>query len=383
MRLEKDFQKNVDLFEKAFWGTLSTDEKEWFETLLREKRWCALYEYMRSGKFVEERREKELEFNPDKAFSNFEFRIEKGGRKISIFKKIISVAAAIIVFISTSLLFILPDDKSEDISSFAANSTIGPGKNKARLYLTDGSMIPLDEESLELKEKGGVNIKYENGEVQYTSLNDVEEITFNELVVPVGGECYVILDDGTKVWVNSMSSLKYPTKFQGQVREVYLDGEAYFDVVKNKGEFIVHTLSGNVEVLGTSFGVSAYRDEEMSMTLVSGKVRYVGKDTVLLNPGERLAVLKGGNTEKKQVNVMEYVGWKDGRYVFYNRSLGEIMRDLCRWYDVTISYRTPEIERKLFYGDVERYEDINVFLELLEKTEEIHYKIEGRHIEFY
>ena len=305
MRLEKDFQKNVDLFEKAFWGTLSTDEKEWFETLLREKRWYALYEYMRSGKFVEERREKELEFNPDKAFSNFEFRIEKGGRKISIFKKIISVAAAIIVFISTSLLFILPDDKSEDISSFAANSTIGPGKNKARLYLTDGSMIPLDEESLELKEKGGVNIKYENGEVQYTSLNDVEEITFNELVVPVGGECYVILDDGTKVWVNSMSSLKYPTKFQGQVREVYLDGEAYFDVVKNKGEFIVHTLSGNVEVLGTSFGVSAYRDEEMSMTLVSGKVRYVGKDTVLLNPGERLAVLKGGNTEKKQVNVME------------------------------------------------------------------------------
>ena len=383
MRLEKDFQKNVDLFEKAFWGTLSTDEKEWFETLLREKRWYALYEYMRSGKFVEERREKELEFNPDKAFSNFEFRIEKGGRKISIFKKIISVAAAIIVFISTSLLFILPDDKSEDISSFAANSTIGPGKNKARLYLTDGSMIPLDEESLELKEKGGVNIKYENGEVQYTSLNEVEEITFNELVVPVGGEFYVILDDGTKVWVNSMSSLKYPTKFQGQVREVYLDGEAYFDVVKNKGEFIVHTLSGNVEVLGTSFWVSAYRDEEMSMTLVSGKVRYVGKDTVLLNPGERLAVLKGGNTEKKQVNVMEYVGWKDGRYVFYNRSLGEIMRDLCRWYDVTISYRTPEIERKLFYGDVERYEDINVFLELLEKTEEIHYKIEGRHIEFY
>lgn len=145
MGLEKDFQKNVDLFEKAFCGTLSTDEEERFETLLREKRWSALHEYMRSGKFVEERREKELQFKSDKAFSNFKSRIEKerGDRKISIFKKIISVAAAIIVFISISLLFIFPNDKSEGISSFSANSTIGPGKNKARLYLTDGSMIPL------------------------------------------------------------------------------------------------------------------------------------------------------------------------------------------------------------------------------------------------
>ena len=195
----------------------------------------------------------------------------------------------------------------------------------------------------------------------------------------------MLLDDGTRVWVNAESRVKYPVRFSEKERIVSVKGEAYFDVTKNAQPFIVETDFGKVKVLGTSFGVRVYADEAALTTLVSGKVKFTNNKgkSVELTPGEQAVASLEGTLTKRNVNLEEYVGWKDGWYIFKEKRLEEVMLTLSRWYGVTVFYQNPQVKDIRFSGNLKRYNSINTFLEVLAGSEDVKYKIDGNVVILY
>ena len=210
-------------------------------------------------------------------------------------------------------------------------------------------------------------------------------IVYNELSVPLGGECYVVLEDGSKVWINAGSVLKYPTCFGDTIREIYLEGEAYFEIEKNTRPFVVHSGLGDVRVLGTAFGITAYPEENMLTTLVSGEVAFEQnqRESLTITPGEQIVAYLSGKIERKTVEPEEYVGWKSGIYVFKDRKLEEIMLNLERWYNVKVFYQSQQMKDVRFTGNVERYNTINAFMQILEGTGDVKYRINGNTVILY
>ena len=254
---------------------------------------------------------------------------------------------------------------------------VPPGETAAVLKLADGRTVVIGKEPVAIMENDGNVVKYENGQLSYTFVNTVKKELYNELKVPIGGECHVVLNDGTEVWLNAGSELKYPVAFMGKERKVELSGEGYFRVKKDSLPFIVGVESGDITVLGTSFGVTAYRGEIGYTTLVSGKVSFTSKnkESVILSPGEQVVVLLSGMVEVRTVDVEEFVGWKDGKFVFKNKSLGDIMHVLERWYGIKAVFKDENVKKVEYTGSLERYDNINTFLRLLEKLNDVHYEI--------
>ena len=381
---EKNFKTIIELFKKSFLESLHEDEARTLEKLLENPFFARIHEKMKKGELIEEGEYNQSRFSCQKAFRDFERRTQhQQDKRPILLRRLSPIAAVLIIGITISLFFLLSNKQEERIAQIP--QTISPGSNKAQIQLENGDIVILAGNTLQVEEEGGINIKYENGTVSYTSQKtETNKLTTNELTVPAGGECFLVFDDGTKVWLNSVTKLKYPTKFTGEERKIYLEGEAYFDVTPDSKPFIVQTSRGEVKVLGTTFGIKAYTNEAMATTLVSGRVVYQGADTVQLVPGEQVVVAPtNGEIEKHVVDVEEYVGWKNGVYLFNKRSLGDIMKDFERWYNVKITFRNEKLRDLLFSGDVDRYDNINTFLELLENTEEVRYKIKDKQIELY
>lgn len=271
---------------------------------------------------------------------------------------------------------------------------IQPGTQQAQLTLPDGSIIDVHKKEVNVI-VDGVQVKYKEGVLSYQSTvttqheeKNVEEqpAKSNELVIPRGGENTVVLADGTTVHLNAGSKLTYPVRFVGKRRTVILEGEAYFDVVADeKRPFVVQTHLGEVIVLGTAFNVNAYADAPVCYTtLVRGKVKFSTPYTadITLSPGEQ-AVVSANGSEKRVVDLEEYVGWVNGVYTFNNRSLGEIMQTFERWYDIQVYYETPALRDIAYSGSLKRYGTINSFLDALELTGDLTYKISGRNVLIY
>ena len=271
---------------------------------------------------------------------------------------------------------------------------IQPGTQQAQLTLTDGSVIDVDKKEVNVV-VDGIQVKYKEGVLSYqtTAATQHEEKNVeeqpeksNELVIPRGGENTVILADGTTVHLNAGSKLTYPVRFTGKRRIVALEGEAYFDVVENEEHpFVVQTRFGEVTVLGTAFNVNAYVNASACYTtLVRGKVQFSAPnaEVITLLPGEQ-AIVSANGSEKRAVDLEEYVGWVEGLYVFNNRSLGEIMETFERWYDIQVYYETENLRNITYSGSLKRYGTINSFLEALELPGDLTYKISGRNILIY
>ena len=196
----------------------------------------------------------------------------------------------------------------------------------------------------------------------------------------------MILSDGTTVHLNAGSRLTYPVRFAGKRRIVALEGEAYFDVSEDaEHPFVVQTHFGEVIVLGTAFNVNAYADAPACYTtLVRGRVRFSAPNvgSVTLSPGEQ-SVASAHAMEKRTVDLEEYVGWVNGVYTFNNRALGEIMKTFERWYDIQVYYETEDLRDITYSGSLKRYGTINSFLDALELTGDLTYKISGRNILIY
>lgn len=302
-------------------------------------------------------------------------------RPHNVWKKAISagIAASVLLLLGTWILW--PGQQAE-ITVVAEETVIEPGVKKALLKLADGSTVNVRGDSMHVETLNGVKIAYADGAISYRAEEEIKELVYNELIVPVAGECFITLDDGTRVWMNSDSKLKYPVRFTGEERKVFLEGEAYFDVVKDGKPFIVNTSLGDIRVLGTSFDVKAYRQEkQMLATLVSGKISFQdGAENVELTAGEQIVVAEGKEIVKRQVDVMEYVGWKEGWYVFKNQPLETIMTDLCRWYGVAVFYQNAGLKQVTFTGNLRRYDTINTFMEVLKRTGDVKYNINGNTI---
>lgn len=198
------------------------------------------------------------------------------------------------------------------------------------------------------------------------------------IVVPRGGEYQLILPDGTKVWLNSDSKLEFPNTFVGDERRVKLAGEAYFEVAKNKAKpFRVEVDRVEVVVLGTSFNIHAY-DEAVKTTLVEGAVKLnVAGKAYSLSPGFEANVDQGGVKIVKS-DVYEQIAWKDGRFVFREKRLEEVMSILSRWYDFEIFYQNAAVKDLHFTGNIPRHATINEVLKFLERTHLVHFSVVGR-----
>lgn len=317
-----------------------------------------------------------------KAYRDFVRRV---GRKKNRMPWITIGSAAAVILLFIGIREGMHQKKTEDIVPAVAvvdrNELIEPGKTKAVLRLTDGRKVDIGGERMQIREKSGTEIEYADGKIAYQTTAAVKTLEYNELDVPLAGECYITLDDGTKVWMNAGSKLKYPVRFVGEDRKVFLAGEAYFEVKKAQKPFIVSTALGDIRVLGTSFNVKAYQEEEeMYTTLVEGKVCFEGGEKVEIIPGEQVVATSGGKVSKRKVNIDEYVGWKDGIYVFRDHPLEAIMTDLARWYDVSVFYQNPEMKQITFTGNLKRYERINTFMDVLKRTGDVKYSIQGNTI---
>lgn len=378
--MQKEFDQIVTLFKKSISGTLSVSEQSELDGLLKDKRWQSVYNRLLSDDAVLKRAKEYAVYDYRKAFQDMERQQPKKLVWRRLYLSFSSVAAAALI---AWFVWLLPEKPEQErvMKQEVVSELVTPGTRSPQIKLADGRVVNIGKDSMRIKEEKGVTIAFHNGGVSYQSDEEVTALVYNELSVPPAGECCLMLADGTKVWVNAGSKLKYPVKFTGQDRKVFLEGEAYFDVTKGVKPFIVHTARGEVNVLGTSFGVTAYEDDEnVYTTLVTGKVRFTGRETIEINPGEQVVAYRSGKLEKRTVNTEEYVGWKNGLYVFRHQRLESIMQTLSRWYDVKVFFQNPGLKEMEFTGNLKRYDRVDVFLKALQRTGELEYKINGNAI---
>jgi transmembrane sensor len=257
-----------------------------------------------------------------------------------------------------------------------------PGRNTASLKLSDGSVIDLDTIARGLLSgQAGITITKNDSEtisygVPSASVYSAEENTLN---VPAGGQFHIQLPDGSQVWLNASSSLKYPTVFTGASRKVSLSGEAYFEVAKDKIKpFLVESEKGFVRVLGTHFNLKAYTDEQVTtVTLLEGSVA-MGRtnDSLLIHPGEFASIDEKGLIRKGQANIDQALAWRKNAFWFHNATYEEIMQQLKRWYDIEIVFKSHSNQR--FSGILPRDRPLGDLLNIMEKEGHVHFELEGR-----
>lgn len=268
------------------------------------------------------------------------------------------------------------------------DADIRPGEKKAVLTLNSGEAIHLHKATGKtMIEKDGTTINLDSATLNYQLAQTIpaKEEIYNRIDVPQGGEYSLTLSDGTKVYMNCMSSMVFPVQFVGDKRVVELNGEAYFEVAKSQKPFVVKINHIEVEVLGTTFNVSAYPDNDFQTTLVEGAVKiHAGSNTnCILKPSEQ-AYIKSGtdNLRKRVVDPSLYTGWVSGKIFFKDERLEDIMNTLSRWYDLSVFYSEPGIKELRFGCNVSRNREITPFLRLLEKTEKVRVEIKGKTITF-
>lgn len=256
-------------------------------------------------------------------------------------------------------------------------SSIMPGSSKAILTIGEDKTIYIETDSNTSIHKIDTNIFIQHNTLQYTKTTQATDIKTHKLKIPRGGEFFVRLSDGTKAWLNSESELKYASKFEGKERHVYLTGEAYFEVSHDPNKpFFVESKNLQIQVLGTSFGVRAYKDEDYALTtLEKGSVNInTATSSVTLKPGEQ-AKLHDNEITVNKVNTHTFTAWRHGKYIFINEPLGDIMKTLARWYDVNIFYTSSKLEQIPFTGELIRYKNIEELLRKFEILEKVKFEI--------
>lgn len=299
-----------------------------------------------------------------------------------------SAAAMFFLVLSVGLLFFMNRTSLKQLSVKDQTADIQPGGNKAILTLADGKKVVLDEALTgPIADQMGVSVrKTADGELIYT-VKDLPEThlkqVYNTIETPRGGQYQVNLPDGTRVWLNSESSLKYPTIFASANREVELIGEGYFEVAKDKTKpFIVHSNDLAIRVLGTHFNIANYQTDPVSMvSLLEGSVNVAsGNQSRLLIPGQQaFREKKAGQLMVRPVNIATVASWKDDLFVFDDEPLPQVMNKIARWYNVSVVYES--LDPKLtFSGTIPRNSKISVVLKQLEGTGNVRFKITGNQL---
>lgn len=263
---------------------------------------------------------------------------------------------------------------------------VEPGGDKAVLTLADGSKIVLDAASDgTLAHQTGVEVvKLAGGQLAYRAVGGTgNEVVYNTMNTPRGGQYQLVLPDGSRIWLNASSSLTFPVAFTGKERRVSLQGEGYFEVTPNRNmPFTVEVNGTEINVLGTHFNVNAYTDEDgITTTLLEGKVRVsTGNTSELLKPGQQAQLNRRGEIEVLPTpNPEEVVAWKNGLFFFKGADLPSIMRQLARWYDLEVAYENGSFSKRRFSGQVYRNLKLSEVLKVLELSD-VHFRVEDRKV---
>ena len=363
-------QQLKELFKKYHEGTCTEEERAVLED------W-----YLRFN-------EEELDIRPIriKAIGKRIFRQLPGNEAdfITMGLKLAAAAVTIGILFMVALNIIMPDKTT--MKSKTAH-TIDPGYNQAILTLANGKRIELNKASTGqiASQQGSTIIKKGDGEIAYSqeSPNKQAVDEKNKVTIPFGGQWQLVLSDGSKVWLNSGSTLEFPTNFKNQKeRNVYLTGEAYFEIAKDKVHpFIVKTKNQQVTVLGTHFNINSYTDEPSTKTtLAEGKIQILSESGIkkILMPGEQ-ALLSNNAISVTNADIEETLAWKNGYFRFNDESIQSIMRKISRWYNVEVKYISDAPNQSL-NGRISRSKDLDQVLKALEATKSVHFKVEGRRI---
>jgi len=327
----------------------------------------------------------------DRLFANIKAQIKsEKGKVVPILKRPwVQIAAAVLLVVGGFAVFnlIKKTNPNQDVVNIdIPKQDADSGSNKAILTLADGSSIVLETAANGTVTQQGNSkiVKPANGQLAYNLLNEkTTEVLFNSIATPRGGQYQLIFSDGSKAWLNAASSLRFPVAFIGNERKVELTGEAYFEVAKNASmPFKVEIAGkGEVEVLGTHFNVSAYREEATAnTTLLEGSVRVIGLatgDSHIINPGEQAQVdSKGQISVNKNADTKQAIAWKNGTFNFSNVDLAVALRQLSRWYDVDIKFE-GSVPQRHFTGEIHRDLKLQQVLKLLEENN-VFCKLEGK-----
>ncbi|MBC9914291.1 FecR domain-containing protein [Chitinophaga varians] len=305
----------------------------------------------------------------------------------------LSAAASVLLLLGFAgyYYFMQLGPPAQPANAALALTDIRPGGNKAILTLDNGDKLVLEEaKSGVISHQGNTSVnKTDSGQLSYqVTDNGASAVVYNTLTTPYGGQYQITLQDGTKVWLNAGSSLRFPVSFSGNERNVALTGEAYFEVAKDKSRpFLVTTSTGSatpmtVRVLGTHFNINAYPDEQQNtVTLLEGAVKVdYGPSNALLAPGREVTLNKTtGKLLTAGADTESATAWKNGYFIFDNEKIESIMRQISRWYDVEISYQ-GDVSRKAIGGSLSRSKNVSEVLNMLELTGTVHFKTNGRRI---
>ena len=390
---EKMSQKEKNIFQLAriiaasLKGNANDEEqrtlREWLSVSTRNKK---IYDEFKDGKRLEQKIVESQQINWKNDYQHFITKRQRT-RKNRRMKTIIRYAAILTLPIVAAGIFLLQKNDRQTIVSIS--EVIKPGEHKAVLITGGGERITLSDSTLSpIQEQNGMIVNVTNNKVSYIlpedSLCTQGSPIFNTLQIPRGGEYFLTLADGTEVWLNAETEIRYPVQFTGDKRVVYLDGEAYFTVSPDKNKpFTVVSTHASVSVLGTQFNFRAYPDErDVQTTLVSGSVimqseKY--KQQIKLVPGEQ-GVLEKNSAKlmKQEVNTYLYTAWKDGRFAFRDARLEDLFNILARWYDLSVFYQSPEAKDIRFTGDLNKTDDFKSILKIIEQNERVIFTVNQR-----
>ena len=380
-----DIERKIYLIKASLDSELGEDDRkelnEWLRTSEENQE---MYDRFRNKRLLFERLGFYRQTDPEPDWKEIRRRTQRISRHERWLQRLTYAAVFIGLLFMVSLYIYRQKAEIPLPENIAINcDSIRPGSRQAYIELITGEKIVLGEREKGLVKNvdGGMLKEGEEGLIMVgddSVKNEVQEVEFNRVVVPRGGEYRLILADGTKVWMNSDSKFEFPTVFTGKERRVRLQGEAYFQVQRNeKMPFRIEVNGIEVAVLGTSFNIQAY-GELMYTTLVEGAVALnVGGDTFRLSPGEEAKVNKR-KVRVQKVDVYERIAWKEGKFVFREKRLEEVMEILGRWYDVEICYRNAAVKDLHFTGNIPRHATISEVLQFLERTRLVHFSIAGR-----
>lgn len=304
----------------------------------------------------------------------------------------ITVAAAVLLIASIGILWYTKKDVGISAQQDNQIAKISPGSNKAILILESGERIALtDLKNGEVLNQNGIKItKTSDGQLIYDVSNatvknggDKNEVSYNTIFTPAGGQFKVMLPDGTNVWLNASSSLKYPTNFNSFIsRNVTLTGEGYFEVAPNKHKpFIVNSSGQLVKVLGTHFNINTYADEPNTVTtLFEGSVEVTaGENHKIIKPSQQ-TIVKGDMISVADADLEATLAWKNGYFIFNDEEIGSVMRKIARWYDVEVVFSEGAQIARTLEGATPRSKDLSEILRKFELLGDIHFKIQGRRV---
>lgn len=379
------------LIAKALAGSISEEEKEeldrWRFTSGSQGAEEELYRLISDPQNKSKRDEELNGLDLPAVWRSVEGKIIKKPHRMLRLRRIIAASAAAVVLIGSLLVYRLTDERVVDSPVLA---TVDTGSSKAYLITPDGGHISLvrpDREEFMLRVDDSYVLTTATKADFYVTRDSLQgKATAQTLRVPRGGEYELVLPDRTHVWLNSDSEIRFPSVFEGEKREIYLKGEAYFDVHPDKDSpFIIHTSNElDIEVLGTSFNVQAYPEEKLiTTTLASGSVRISdGKKEITLSPDQQAIYdTSDGSLDSRKVNARQFSAWREGLFIFENQPLESILRTLARWYDIKVDVQEHLLDDYHFTGDLERYADFRKTLRMIESTTPgIHFIIENRSV---